>query len=105
MCFPCCCSSERLSGVISSSSCPGYLDYPLQNKRFGHGSLAHFSYLQHLIFSKTLVCRTDDPSSEDTCSHSCSRYSNRSSACPRRRLQRICRGTAMITFAVSMTRP
>jgi len=45
-------------------SCPGYLDYPFQNKRFGHGSRAHFSSLQHLIFSKTLVCRTDDPSSQ-----------------------------------------
>jgi DNA-binding transcriptional MerR regulator len=41
---------------LDEITCPSYLDYPLQNKRFGHGSLAHFSYLQHLIFSKTLVC-------------------------------------------------
>jgi len=47
------------------TGCSGYLDYPFQNKRFGYGSLAHFSHLQHLIFSKTLVCRTDDPSSQD----------------------------------------
>jgi len=32
-----------------------YLDYPFQNKLFGCGSLAHFSYLKRLIFSKTLV--------------------------------------------------
>jgi hypothetical protein len=44
--------------IINNESidpCPGYLDYPFQNKRFGHGSLAHFSNLQRLIFSKTLV--------------------------------------------------
>ncbi len=35
--------------------CAGYLDYPFQNKRFGHGFLAHFSFLQRLIFSKAFV--------------------------------------------------
>ena len=28
-----------------AEGCPGYLDYPFQNKRFALGSLAHFSYL------------------------------------------------------------
>jgi hypothetical protein len=56
---------EIITEKTLESGCPGYLDYPFQNKRFGHGSLAHFSSLQHLIFSKALVCRTDDPSSQD----------------------------------------
>jgi hypothetical protein len=42
-----------LRGLLSP--CAGYLDYPFQNKLFGCGSLAHFSYLKRLIFSKTLV--------------------------------------------------
>src|SRR5258707_4810627 len=41
--------------VVFARACPGYLNYPFQNKHFGHGSCAHFSYLQRLIFSKTLV--------------------------------------------------
>jgi hypothetical protein len=48
--------SSQYSTRMCQVACPGYLDYPFQNKRFGHGSLAHFSSLQHLIFSKTLVC-------------------------------------------------
>jgi transposase len=50
---------QRLSDYMAEQTgirCSGYLDYPFQNKRFGYGFLAHFSHLQHLIFSKTLVC-------------------------------------------------
>jgi hypothetical protein len=31
------------------------LDYPFQNKRFGHGSLTHISYLQRQLFSEAFV--------------------------------------------------
>jgi hypothetical protein len=44
----------RVAATISNS-CPGYLDYPFQNKRFGHGLHVHFSYLLRLIFSKVLI--------------------------------------------------
>jgi hypothetical protein len=46
-------------------TCLGYLDYPFQNECFGHSSLAHFSYLPRLIFSKTPIFRTDDTCSQD----------------------------------------
>jgi len=47
----------RVRHAVSNEKkpCAGYLDYPFQNKLFGCGSLAHFSYPKRLIFSKTLV--------------------------------------------------
>jgi len=53
------------SPVLNRIPCAGYLDYPFQNKRFGSSSLAHFSYLPRLIFSKTLVFLSGDPRSQD----------------------------------------
>ena len=46
--------TEEVKALLLNTD-PGYLDYPFQNKHFGHGSLAHFSCLQRLIFSKDLV--------------------------------------------------
>jgi hypothetical protein len=32
------------SMIAFQGSRPGYLDYPFQNKRFGHGSLAYLTF-------------------------------------------------------------
>ena len=53
-------NTDSMINVLQASGphpdqCPGYLDNPFKNKHFGHGSLALFSSLQRLIFSKALV--------------------------------------------------